>query len=702
MVDSPDMLEFTAQQLGMPTQCYTRWDGRTDCIWGFPPDGVGDFTISTWFRAGPTFGSGLQMDANSEPGITWANLFAKGQLGMTHPGVVVTLYRNDRVIFRLQQLPAYSLNVSCSACVSSSQWVFFAFVRRHDTLKVFQDGVLLGAQVVPSFDVRNIGTMRIGADHVFSAGLNMNAWVDDFRMYDYALSDAGVRRQYGLTVSLDCAAVYPPLHGLLGTCNASGFLANMATCTFICDSGYLPEGLQPRCILGTTVSTVSCEPLQQKACTDSRATNFDSSAGVDDGSCVYSCTQLAAQLGLNTTLAVCKMAQELNASDWNVALEIVESSQISLLQGLSSVSQRNGRLQVNGGQLAMRHVAISNMANSFGGAVESQAGAVAVERCIFASNSAGLDVDVPYAGSGGAIYAHNGGGQVTVEHSRFTDNTAAVQGGAIMLDSGVQCIITGSVFRGNVALRGGGAIWTAEGHAYIEACVFERNEAREGGRRRQVQESIPLAQMGLSEGKGGAIFALLTPITIISTMFTANSATLEGGALWARSTSCTIERTTFHTDSAHIGGSIYAADTLLTLTNDLMNSSVAMSGRGHAIYMQSLRPGWRIFNSSVFPFDPSNTVYSTRTPQSGCAEYPCDPGFSCSDMNVSTFCTRCPERLMSTDGITCRLCGPGLYARANGTGCDPCQNGMYSRYGVCERCPKGAEVNVNRTKCLTW
>ena len=688
---SPDMLEFTSQQLSMPTECSTRWDGRTDCIWGF---GVDDFSVSTWFRAGPSFGAGIE-----NPAVTWANLLAKAQLGMTHPGVVVTLYKQDRIVFRLQQHPDYSLNVSCAECVSSGRWVFLTFIRHSNNLKIYQDGKLLGAKPVQSFDTRNTGTLRIGSDHVFPTGLNMDAWIDDFRIYDFALSDAGVRHIHGRTMSLDCMGVYPPLHGQHGTCNTTGVLLNGAEYSFLCKPGFKPQGTQPHCVLGHTVSSITCEPVQKEACMDARAMNFDSYAVMDDGSCLYDCADLVGQLGLNVTSSACSMVRNMTSSEWHLDLAIIAQDEIRLLQGLSSISQRDGRVQVTGGQLAMRHVSISNRANSFGGAIESSGGKIIVEHCHFAGNSANLNVDVPFAGSGGAIFAH-GGGQVTIHSSHFVENTAAVQGGAIMLDTSVQCIMLATVFVGNVAFQGGGAIWTAQGNAYIENCVFERNEARGIRRRQQAVTVVKVSQMGISEGKGGAVFAFETPISVTGTTFSENWA-FSGGALWTTNTGCDIGSSSFHGNfAAHSGGGIYAADSILTLRNSVLSHNMAVSGYG--FHLESLRPGWQVYNTSVYPFDHESTVYTARVPLSGCAVHPCNPGFSCHLVNFSMFCTRCPQGMVSHNGITCKLCKSGTRATADNVHCETCPTGQHSRYGVCETCPRGTEAEINGTGCRPW
>ena len=694
---SPDMLEFTAEQLGLPQRCSQRWDGRTECLWGF---GVSDFTITLWFRATEWFGAGIE-----NPDVTWSNLFAKAQLGMTQPGIIASIYKDDRIVFRLQELPAYSLDVSCAACVSSREWVFLSFVRYDGMLKVLQNGLVLGSKSVPTFDTDNLGTLRLGANHVFSTGLNLDAWIDDFRIYDFALSDSGVRHLYGKTLSLDCFDNYPPLHSVSGTCvelqrsdqccNATGYLQNGQSCVFECAPGFAARGTQPRCALGHTLTSLTCEPTTREACMDTRATNFDPSANQDDGSCMYSCESLAEQLGLNATATQCDLIQTIDPSDWDAALFSVGSDDSVILQGLSSQGQRNGRIEAAHGQLVVRHISVSNQANSFGGVIESRGASVSVEHCSFVANRADVNVQAEFAGSGGAIYAH-AGGELTVHASQFTSNTAEIQGGAIMLDSSVQCILTQAVFKNNVAYQGGGAIWTVRGNMYIEGCAFEGNVAR-NARRRALQDT-PLSQMQVSLGKGGAIFALETPLTITTTTFALNHAIDSGGAVWAKSTTCILTDSILDRNSAvQMGGGLYATDTFLNVDRvDLGNNDAAHGG---ALYLHTLKQGWKVFNTIIHPFSQERSVSTALTPLSGCAEHPCEPGNSCVFTNFSLFCLPCEPTFMSSTGITCELCGPGKTATADGTDCEACPTLAFSRYGLCESCQRGKEVKADGTGC---
>lgn len=81
-----------------------------------------------------------------------------------------------------------------------------------------------------------------------------------------------------------------------------------------------------------------------------------------------------------------------------------------------------------------------------GGAIDSGGGAIVVERSAFTGNVAMSDA---LNGNGGAI---NSFGDVTIEDSTFTDNTAANVAGAVHADG---ITIDGSTFQGNSAKAGG-------------------------------------------------------------------------------------------------------------------------------------------------------------------------------------------------------------------------------------------------------
>lgn len=99
------------------------------------------------------------------------------------------------------------------------------------------------------------------------------------------------------------------------------------------------------------------------------------------------------------------------------------------------------------------------------------------EGCLFMNNSS--------TGSGGAIFAQNVAGDLSVVNCHFEGNAAAVNGGALQSDlSSGSLLCTGCTFIGNVANPGyqvgnrvGGAMRILSGDAEVTQCVFEDNRS---------------------------------------------------------------------------------------------------------------------------------------------------------------------------------------------------------------------------------
>ena len=87
---------------------------------------------------------------------------------------------------------------------------------------------------------------------------------------------------------------------------------------------------------------------------------------------------------------------------------------------------------------------------------------------------------------------------------------------------------------------------------------------------------------------------------------------------------------------------------------------------GGALYLRE-PASVKIVETTFTPFvDGSATVFISGR-LGGCAEHPCDPGFSCSYDKYSITCTPCEFPLVSTDGLSCVAClagsGPRLPSR---------------------------------------
>jgi hypothetical protein len=85
----------------------------------------------------------------------------------------------------------------------------------------------------------------------------------------------------------------------------------------------------------------------------------------------------------------------------------------------------------------------------------------------------------------------------------------------------------------------------------------------------------------------------------------------------------------------------------------------------------------------------------------GCAEHPCEAGFSCSYQNYSLWCDRCPDKTVGQDGLICLPCEAGKGPSPDRTRCESCTgDNSYSASGVCEECgPETVPVLPGRRAC---
>ena len=223
---------------------------------------------------------------------------------------------------------------------------------------------------------------------------------------------------------------------------------------------------------------------------------------------------------------------------------------------------------------------------------------------------------------GGAIYVSSTTGEKTIGHATFTENTAAVNGGAILLSSYTPTslvTISDSTFTGNTArtvdsdgnyVDGfGGAIYltarsaaeTIDASPYT-SLTFESNRAGTAGaiyvgakRKLSIGSTNSFASnasTGTTAGTGGGAIFLAENATLTlgdSTSrlkFDTNSATYAGGAVYTQGT-LNVTNTDFTTNSVSAnvgGGALYVANgiTSLTGTNTFTSNSAT---RGGAIYV---------------------------------------------------------------------------------------------------------------------
>ncbi len=189
--------------------------------------------------------------------------------------------------------------------------------------------------------------------------------------------------------------------------------------------------------------------------------------------------------------------------------------------------------------------------------VNSEQRSIDADGCVLISYTRSeIDVALQTNVDGGAIQLLNGA-QATIERSTFTDNKATY-GGAISTSSvDDSLVIMGSSFVGNRASDSGGAVgaaWTGGGTTSISNSSFVQNSAKDSG---------------------GAIDARRNTLDIANSTFSGNVSDYEGGALHvAVGADVTVTHATFVENRARSkGDAISKLGGKLSLRNSVIASS---------------------------------------------------------------------------------------------------------------------------------
>lgn len=181
-------------------------------------------------------------------------------------------------------------------------------------------------------------------------------------------------------------------------------------------------------------------------------------------------------------------------------------------------------LRVDGGVVA------NNTANVVG-AMATFSGAVVVTGGSYVVGNRAL------GGPSGAVGGKNGV-LVRLEDSTFEDNAALKDGG--VLEANVDFSVSGCVFRGNHAERGGAlSMLGTDARVSVARSTFERNGAAVAG---------------------GAAYVDAVSLRVASSRFTGNAADGDGGALAVRGTALSIAASSFDGNAAAAGGGAVAVE----------------------------------------------------------------------------------------------------------------------------------------------
>ena len=269
----------------------------------------------------------------------------------------------------------------------------------------------------------------------------------------------------------------------------------------------------------------------------------------------------------------------------------------------------NGTADGNG-KISLELAGVTFDGNKVNGATESQGGAlyilgaddpanatVTVSNSVFSNNKAeGTN------GWGGAIY---NAGTLSVDSTRFENNTASAQGGAIYVYPKAELDVTNSYFKGNSGTAGGAVAIFGDNSVTpehsISNTVFEGNTATREGVKAGKGGAIAILEMdtpnpeyttaldlsnvtflnNTSNGTGGAIHSESGTLTITDAVFSGNSAEQEGGAIYNdANSSITFKGDNLFTgNTAAEGKDIYNEGSLaFTGTNTQMDGGMVMAG----------------------------------------------------------------------------------------------------------------------------
>ena len=246
-----------------------------------------------------------------------------------------------------------------------------------------------------------------------------------------------------------------------------------------------------------------------------------------------------------------------------------ETGKVSVLNTIVSGNSgtRGGGLYLDGGRLTMsKSTFTQNTAALGGGAIlASNPGTLVIKSSRFEKNSA--------ANGGGALYLRGTDTVATITGSAFVANTAAT-GGAILGADDVDIIVKTSTFAGNTATGNGGAISLAD-----------------GGTSLLLAASTVSGNAGVN---GGGIFANTgAKITVTGGVFSGNSSTSEGGGIYTEGSgsdavALSVTGTLFQGNRTDgVGGAIFAdgSGTILIKGAKVIGNEAGDAGGG--MYLRS-------------------------------------------------------------------------------------------------------------------
>ena len=190
---------------------------------------------------------------------------------------------------------------------------------------------------------------------------------------------------------------------------------------------------------------------------------------------------------------------------------------------------------------------------------------------------------------GGAIYALNAYVNVNGSGASITRNMAAVNGGAVHMETLTFKLLQGSITNNSAA--NGGAVWAGTGTVELSGGSMSNNSAT-GVRTTTTDPGAGVETTTTTGGSGGAVYTQSSAFVMTGGTVENNTANENGGGVYTESGSITVKNSGSqvknNTATYGSGGGVYAGSGSVTMSNNAnLYGNKAIKGNGGALYVGS-------------------------------------------------------------------------------------------------------------------
>jgi predicted outer membrane repeat protein len=249
-----------------------------------------------------------------------------------------------------------------------------------------------------------------------------------------------------------------------------------------------------------------------------------------------------------------------------------------------------------GSHLRMANVTfLGNRALDSGGGIFAEGSKLTLSQVRFVGNQAQM---------GGAVTVKNG--DVTINQSRFQDNSAVENGGGLLLQNSGEARLTDVSFHRQQAARGAGMAAEAS-TAYVSKSTWTENTATDGGGLFSIDSALQVGNSTFKSNRaavGAGIYRQRGGMALSEVLFEGNAATQNAGAIYnLGGGAVTMNRLYFFANvAANVGGAIMNVNTAnVKMFNLILVGNRAVSGAALAN------------QKAVFAFTNATVVANTST-----------------------------------------------------------------------------------------